>query len=159
MNICRTFSSLKRGVYPVEPLFRYPPLGISRIIAGLPLIPIPDVVLRGDIRVRIVSPFRPFVVRRGEVVVHHVQNDRDAALMARAHEMLQLIRAARAGLQAEEQRRSVAPLQIAIEFQHRQQLHRIHAQGPSNCPQTPWRRRMFRPTWKEIRANPRAARR
>ncbi len=76
-----------RGV-PGRPVVQISAVAISGVIRGLPFIPVPGIVLRRDCRVRIVSPFRTFVVRRGEVVVHHVHDHGDAPLMAGAHEML-----------------------------------------------------------------------
>ena len=43
--------------------------------------------------------------------------------------MLQLICPAGAGLQAKEQRSAIAPLTVAIEFQHRQQLDGVDAEA------------------------------
>ena len=54
--------------------------------------------------------------------------------------MLQLVRSASAGLQTEEQRSAVAPLQIAVEFQNRQQLHRIDPQLRQLARRIPWHR-------------------
>src|ERR1700674_2940431 len=64
--------------------------------------------------VDIISPLRTVVAGVGEVVVDNVHDDGDATLMARTHEVFQLIGAAGTGLQTKEKRSSVAPLHVAV---------------------------------------------
>jgi hypothetical protein len=54
------------------------------------------------------------------VIVDEIYDDGDAALMARAYEVFQLIGASGTGLQTKEKRSSVAPLHVTVEFQYRQ---------------------------------------
>jgi hypothetical protein len=98
---------------------------VGRGVVGRPaLIPVVDVLLR---RARVVLPLGA----RGaevEVVVANVLDDRDAAAVALAHEVLVLVAAAGARLDGEVMGVAVAPAERTGELRHREQLDRVDAE-------------------------------
>ncbi len=97
---------------------------VAGIIVGPPLVPVIDIAFgRGGI----VGPLRPLAVV-GVVVVDHVQQHGDAAPVAFAHEVLELVAAAAGVFDGQKMRGAVTPVGPALEFGRRHQLDAVHAE-------------------------------
>jgi hypothetical protein len=94
------------------------------VVAGSPLVPIVDVLMRFG---RVVLPLRP-VGLQVVMVVDHVLDYRYAAAVALSHEVLVLVAPSRTGLHHEVVRIAVAPADAAGKLGHGQQFDRVHAQ-------------------------------
>src|ERR671925_195826 len=85
------------------------------------LVPIINVAFR---RVGVVGPFSALRIER-IMVVDDIENNRDAAAMALAHEMLELVAAAAGKFDGHVVRGAISPVQPVLELRHRHQLDRI----------------------------------